>query len=181
MAANSCNDLQHELNRHHHFQADFVQQVHSDDGLLLQKSKGHVWLQRPGTLKWQALSPEQHIVLLHGNHISLYQPDLKQLIVKKFDKAMADTPIDLLMSDNTTIQGRYRCQYQAGLWRLIPKHPMPLSHMVLHFEEEQLVRLSYVDRVGQSTHVAFHNLSTEHIPQQVFQLHVPKDTDIVQQ
>ena len=74
----------------------FTQTVIAKSGRKPQQSAGIFALQRPGKFRWSYETPYKQLLVSDGNKLWSYDPDLKQVAVKKLGSAFGASPAALL-------------------------------------------------------------------------------------
>jgi outer membrane lipoprotein carrier protein len=82
--------------RHRLQRADFDQKVYDRSGKLVQESKGNFAFLRPGRFRWTYAKPNPQLIVGDGERVWVYDEDLKQVTVRKLEKALGSTPAALL-------------------------------------------------------------------------------------
>ena len=95
--ANALEKLQRFLQSAQTLRADFSQTVTAKNGKTPQISSGVMFISRPGKFRWQIERPYSQLLVGDGEKIWIYDPDLKQVTVKKMDEALGNTPAALLI------------------------------------------------------------------------------------
>jgi len=76
--------------------ADFEQTVYDRAGKVADHSTGRFELARPDKFRWTYEKPHQLLLLSDGHKLWTYDPDLRQVSVRRMDQAIASTPAALL-------------------------------------------------------------------------------------
>lgn len=101
--AEPVSDLKAWLHDTHTLKADFSQSA--TGGMAIGgKSQGSMAISRPGKFRWSIVKPYTQLMVGDGARIWLYDPELKQVIVRKSDKALGGSPAALLAGDNDVEQ-----------------------------------------------------------------------------
>jgi outer membrane lipoprotein carrier protein len=100
--ADSVADLKNWLRDTRTLKADFAQT--SVGGIGGGKSQGAMAISRPGKFRWSISKPYTQLMVGDGSRIWLYDPELKQVIVRPSDKALGGSPAALLAGDNEVEQ-----------------------------------------------------------------------------
>jgi outer membrane lipoprotein carrier protein len=77
-------------------QGAFTQVVVNRDGRTTQTTAGTFAFARPGKFRWTYEKPHQQLIVGDGQKLWIYDPDLKQVTVKRIDQAISSTPAALL-------------------------------------------------------------------------------------
>ena len=80
--------------------AEFAQTVIAKNGRKPQQSSGQVAISRPGKLRWDIQKPYPQLVVGDGEKIWIYDPELKQVTVRKAGQAIGGSPAALLAGSN---------------------------------------------------------------------------------
>ena len=143
--------------------ADFVQQVLNPQNQALQQTSGTMLLSRPGRFRWDYTKPYKQLIVANGEKVWLYDVDLEQVTVKKFDAAMGSTPA-LLLSSGANIEDNFSVN-DLGMkndlaWvELTPKNKdSGFEKLLLGFGEHNLQHMELQDSFGQLTRLSFTNI-----------------------
>ena len=97
--ADPVTDLKVWLHDTHTLKADFSQST--TGGLAVGgKSQGAMAISRPGKFRWSIVKPYNQLMVGDGTRVWLYDPELKQVISRKSDRALGGSPAALLAGDN---------------------------------------------------------------------------------
>lgn len=88
--------LESYLNKTDSMQAKFEQKLLDARGLLLQQSLGTFTLKRPGKFSWDYIAPYPQKIISNGEKIWIYDTELEQVSVKKYDQILSGAPVILL-------------------------------------------------------------------------------------
>ncbi len=142
------------------FEAEFVQTRYDENDEPVRKSRGVVFLQRPGLFRWSYQDPYKQIIVGDGENLWIYDADLEQVTVKKMQRALATAPITLLtgtapLSEQFEIIDRG--QREGLLWvELRPKvKDTDFRRIFLGLGEETLQVMELRDRFDQVTQIKF--------------------------
>ena len=164
-------------------QANFEQVVIDKTGAVGQRANGTFIFSRPGKFRWNYVKPAQQIVS-DGTKVWIYDQDLNQVTIKKFDTTLSATPAALLTGTakldslfNTTEQGEIN-----GLdWVLAtPKQAdTGFESVRIGFKGEVLAELELKDLFGNRTQLKFTDLkSNVAAPVSTFTFVPPKGADV---
>ena len=151
--------------------ADFAQIVVAKNGKRPQQSTGVMMFSRPGKFRWQIERPYSQLLVGDGKKIWIYDPDLRQVTVKKFDAALGSSPVALLVgesdgkgSDKGALERNFTLREageREGLeWlEAIPKSAdSGFEKLLLGFFGNDLKSMELFDNFGQVTTLFFSNL-----------------------
>ena len=143
--------------------ADFSQVVISKNGKKPQQSTGVMMISRPGKFRWQIDRPDKQILVGDGERVWIYDPDLRQVTVKKMDAALGSTPAALLLGGNS-LEKRFtlrETRENDGLaWvEAVPKQADGgFERLRLGFSGSDLRAMTLFDNFGQVTTFSFSRL-----------------------
>lgn len=144
------------------FTASFQQTVVQKSGKQ-QQASGDVAIQRPGKFDWHYTKPYEQKVVGDGKQLWIYDPDLKQVTVKRLDKALGDSPAALLAGSND-LEKSYKLSESAskdGLdWvEAAPKNrDSGFDKVRIGFKDAQPMAMELADSFGQTTKIRFSNV-----------------------
>ncbi len=147
--------------------ADFSQIVVAKNGKKPQQSSGVMMFSRPGKFRWQIEKPYAQLLVGDGEKVWIYDPDLRQVTVKKVDAALGSTPAALLVGEGggkSTLEKNFTLREageREGLEWLdaIPKTPdSGFEKLQLGFSGNDLKAMELFDNFGQTTSLFFSRL-----------------------
>ena len=165
----------------------FEQQLVDADDIVIDRSSGTIEIQKPGRFRWTYLEPYEQILVADGLNVWSYDVDLEQVTVKAQAEVLANTPALLLGgSQNVLDDFEYIGSFEerGTVWvRLRPKTTdNGFTKIELGFDEGKLSRMIFSDNLGQTTLIAFFDLSiNESIDAHRFSFSPPDDVDVVGQ
>lgn len=147
--------------------AEFTQTVVGKSGKAPQTSSGTMLISRPGKFAWLIDKPYKQQLVGDGEKVWMYDPDLRQVTVRKFDAALGSTPAALLVGGDALEKNFTLAEAgtREGLdWvEAIPKSPdSGFEKLQLGFEGSELKGMQLQDNFGQTTSLAFSRI--EHNP-----------------
>ena len=80
--------------------ARFAQMVLDKNLKPLQQSTGSMQFARPGKFRWQYDKPYEQVIVSDGSRVWLYDKDLNQVTIRRFDRALGSSPAALLAGSN---------------------------------------------------------------------------------
>jgi len=89
------------------FQAEFVQEQPEEHFFRINQSFGEFYLARPGLMRWNYTRPDQQQILVDGQRLWVYEPELAQVSVQRVSEIQADIPLAWLLFDEP-IEQTYR-------------------------------------------------------------------------
>lgn len=166
-------------------QAEFKQELHDNHEFLLQESAGTFSLQRPGKFLWDYVRPYPQKIISNGTKIWIYDSELEQVSVKKYDQVLTGAPVLLLdkqkpLHEDFTV---FDLGQKNGLFwvRLEPKSTEnDFKQIKIAMDGPRLHSMKLIDNFDQTTTLIFTNLKTNlRLAQDMFEFVPPSGTDIV--
>ncbi|HQU15667.1 MAG: outer membrane lipoprotein carrier protein LolA [Chromatiales bacterium 21-64-14] len=164
--------------------ADFAQSVVDDRGQVVQKSRGTLYLERPGRFRWDYQEPPE-LIVADGKRLWFYDSGLEQVTVRPLEQGLGDLPVALLTSTRS-VETRFHIRDLGigdGLhWlRLIPRTKgSGFDWMRLGFRGDLLVRMQLRDSLGQTTRIAFTQVQRNpKLDPKLFQFTPPPGVDVI--
>ena len=173
--------------------ADFAQIVVAKNGKRPQQSSGVMMFSRPGKFRWQIERPYNQLLVGDGQRVWIYDPDLRQVTVKKVDVALGSSPVALLVGDSdgknagkSALEKNFTLREageREGLeWlEAIPKSPdSGFERLQMGFAGSDLKAMELFDNFGQTTTLFFTHL--ERNPQlapALFRFTPPAGVDVI--
>ena len=165
--------------------AEFTQTVVGARRDLVQSSEGYLRIARPQQFKWVSQTPYPQTIVTVGDKLYVYDPDLRQVQVKRLDQALAGTPALVLLGTSDDIAAQFdvtREESEDGLqFVLAPKNPDAVyTEIRMTFVAKRLERIEILDSLGQVTDVNFRNLEINGpLAPDEFEFSVPPDADLI--
>ncbi|HSQ02747.1 MAG TPA: outer membrane lipoprotein chaperone LolA, partial [Burkholderiales bacterium] len=143
--------------------ARFAQMVLDRNGKVLQQVTGTMEFSRPGKFRWEYQKPYEQLIVGDGSRIWIYDKDLKQVTVRKLDRALGASPAALLAGSNEIEKGYALSDAGShdGLdWlEAVPKaKDTPFERIRLGFKKNTLEAMDMKDQFGQTTVIKFADL-----------------------
>ncbi len=147
--------------------AGFTQIVVAKNGTRPQQSSGVMIFSRPGKFRWQIEKPYSQLLVSDGEKVWIYDPDLRQVTVKKVGNALGGTPAALLAGESggkSTLEKSFTLREageREGLeWvEAVPKsQESGFEKLRLGFAGSDLKAMELFDNFGQTTSLYFSNL-----------------------
>ena len=183
--ADSVADLKSWLRETRTLKADFAQT--SAGGIGGGKSQGTMAISRPGKFRWSINRPYTQLMVGDGSRIWLYDPELKQVIVRKSDKALGSTPAALLAGDNDAEQQfnfKADGEHAGAEWVIAePKqNDTGFVRIRIGLAANELKGMVLEDSFGQITTLAFTNVVRNgDVPGSLFRFTPPAGADVLKQ
>ena len=183
--ADSVADLKSWLRDTRTLKADFAQT--SAGGIGGGKSQGAMAISRPGKFRWSIIKPYNQLMVGDGSRIWLYDPELKQVIVRKSDKALGGSPAALLAGDNDVEQRfvlKADGEHGGAQWVIAePKqNDTGFVRIRIGLSGQELKGMILEDSFGQTTTLIFSNVvRNADVPVSQFRFSPPAGADILKQ
>ncbi|MFS1287802.1 outer membrane lipoprotein chaperone LolA [Pseudomonas piscis] len=167
--------------------ARFSQLTLDGSGTQLQETAGEMSLQRPGLFYWHTDAPQEQLMVSDGQKVSLWDPDLEQVTIKKLDQRLTQTPALLLSGDVSKISESFdiTSKEAGGVMDFVlkPKTRDTLfDSLRLSFRNGMINDMQLIDSVGQRTNILFTGIkANESIPASRFKFDIPKGADVIQE
>lgn len=165
--------------------AEFSQLVTSKSGRKPQQSSGAVAISRPGKLHWEIRKPYPQLMVGDGEKFWIYDPDLKQVTVKKVGQAIGSTPAAILsgsneLEKNFTLKEAGEAEGLAWVEARSKAQDSGFDSIRLGFEDNDLKAMDLVDNFGQTTHIRFTRIERNAaLPASLFKFVPPAGADVV--
>lgn len=175
----------YKLNQHlkqlHTLKAQFKQIVKSQDGQVLQRSSGQVVIKRPDHFKWHIQKPQPQTIITDGQHLWIYQPDLKQVTQRRLQKNIGQIPLLLLTERKVDLQKNFHVQQVAqGAFKLSPKKQASFSYIRIRFVHSEPQQMTIAMASGQTTHIQLQKTQfNQSVKDKQFQFEAPQDVQVI--
>ncbi len=170
--------------------ADFSQTVTVKNGKKPQFSSGSMAISRPGKFRWQIEKPYPQLIVGDGAKVWVYDPDLRQVTVKKVDAALGSSPAAVLTgtAGSSELEKNFALRTlgvsaQDGMdWlEATPKNPESgFEKLRIGFVGDEIRAMELFDAFGQTTWVAFTNIERNPaLPATLFSFTPPAGADVI--
>ena len=183
--ASSVEELKRLLEQTTTARARFAQMVLDKNMKKLQQATGTMQFARPGKFRWEYDKPYEQVIVSDGARVWLYDKDLNQVTVRKYDRALGTSPAALLAGSNE-IEKNYRFSTvgsQDGLeWlEAVPRtQDTAFERIRLGFGKAGLEAMELRDQFGQITMIKFSTIERNaKIPPEAFTFTPPKGADVI--
>jgi outer membrane lipoprotein carrier protein len=165
--------------------ANFTQVVYDGNGRQVAQASGEFSIARPGRFRWTVDKPYKQLLVGDGERVWIYDQDLNQVISRKSDRALGNTPAALL-------SGREEVE-AAFEWRDLPAadglewlgatpkdKDAAFRELRLGFDADGLVALDVLDNFGQRTVIRVSRLERNpKLGAELFRFTPPAGADVV--
>ena len=165
--------------------ADFVQQVFDENLSRIDESQGTLRLQRPNRFRFEYFPPLPTLIVSDGTRVWLYDPELKQVTVRRVDTTIGDTPAVLLSSGEPVendFDVRELGEVSGLVWvGLRPKSEnATFTDIRLGFDEQTLRMMEMADSFGQVTQLRFARMDRNaEVNSALFRFTPPQGVDVM--
>jgi outer membrane lipoprotein carrier protein len=185
LGASTVDELKALLQQTTTARAHFAQIVLDSNMKTLQQATGTMQFSRPGRFRWEYDKPYEQLIIGDGNRVWLYDKDLNQVTVRRFDRAIGSSPAALLAGSNE-IEKDYTLKGLAsrdGLdWlEAVPRTPDTAFESVkLGFGKGGLEAMELRDAFGQITVIKFSTIERNaRLAPELFRFTPPKGVDVI--
>ncbi len=146
------------------FQANFTQTLTDDSERTITYS-GKVQIERPNLAKWEYVSPVKKDIYINSRQVTIIEPELEQVIVRKLDKDL--DIFKILQSAKKVGTDRYLALYLKREFKI---------KMV----DDKLVSITYQDDFENRINIVFSSQQTNQIiPPERFVPNMPNGFDLL--
>ncbi|RMP66453.1 hypothetical protein ALQ18_03027 [Pseudomonas marginalis pv. marginalis] len=167
--------------------ARFTQMTLDGGGTQLQQTAGEMAVQRPGLFFWKTDAPNEQTIVSDGQKVTLWDPDLEQVTIKKLDPRLNQTPALLLSGDVSKISDSFDITSKQTSnvieFVLKPKSKDTLfDSLQLSFGNGVINNMRLIDSVGQRTDILFSGVKANGVVDaSKFKFVIPKGADVIQE
>ena len=167
--------------------AHFAQMVLDKNLKMLQQSTGSMQFARPGKFRWEYDKPYEQVIVGDGSRVWIYDKDLNQVTVRKFDTALGSSPAALLAGSNDIDQSYQLTATgsQDGLdWiEAVPRsQDTAFEKIRLGFSKSGLEAMELRDQFGQVTVIKFSAIERNaRLSADAFSFAPPKGADVIRE
>lgn len=161
--AGAVDQLRHFLDGTRTLKAEFSQSVVGKSGKKPQQSSGTVAISRPGKLRWEIQKPYPQLMIGDGDKFWIYDPELKQVTIRKVGQAIGATPAAILsgsneLEKNFTLKEGGESEGLAWVEAQPKSDEAGFQKIRLGFAGNDLKAMDLLDNFGQTTLVRFSHL-----------------------
>jgi outer membrane lipoprotein carrier protein len=170
--------------------ADFRQNYRAP-GVEMSES-GTFWMKKPGLMRWEYREPETKLFVADGRDSYLYNPQDRQVMVRRFSPAeLHSTPLqfllgrgDILKSFSVSRESESAARIQGTvLLRLVPREDDPnYSYFDLECDQNtfDLRRILIRERTGNTSEFILTNVTTNvKVDSNKFAFKIPKGAEVI--
>ena len=183
--AASVEELKSLLQQTNTAKARFAQMVLDKNMKKLQQATGTMQFARPGKFRWEYDKPYEQVIVSDGTRVWLYDKDLNQVTVRKYDRALGTSPAALLAGSNE-IESFYNLDAKGTKGGLDWLEAFPKSEDTMFqkgrmgFKGNTLDTMELYDHLGQVTVIRFSRIQRNpKLAQDAFVFTPPKGADVL--
>jgi outer membrane lipoprotein carrier protein len=165
--------------------AEFTQTVVGKAGRKPQQSAGSLAISRPGKLRWDIQKPYPQLMVGDGDKFWIYDPELKQVTVRKMGQAIGSTPAALLSGSNDlernfSLKDGGEADGLSWVEALPKSQDSGFEKVRLGFAGSDLKAMELFDNFGQTTLVRFSRIERNpSLPANLFKFTPPAGADVI--
>lgn len=185
LGASTVDELKNLLQQTTTARAHFAQIVLDSNMRMLQQATGTMQFSRPGKFRWEYDKPYEQIIVGDGARVWLYDKDLNQVTVRRFDRALGSSPAALLAGSNE-IEKDYTLtglSSRDGLdWlEAVPRtRDTAFERIKLGFGRSGLEAMELRDQFGQITVIKFSTIERNaRLPPEAFRFTPPTGAAVI--
>jgi len=185
LGASTVDELKSLLQQTTTARAHFAQIVLDSNMKTLQQATGTMQFSRPGKFRWEYDKPYEQTIVGDGTRVWLYDKDLNQVTVRRFDRAIGSSPAALLAGSNE-IEKDYTLKglpSRDGLdWlEAVPRTlDTAFERIRLGFGKTGLEAMELRDQFGQTTVIKFSTIERNaKLAPELFRFTPPKGVDVI--
>jgi outer membrane lipoprotein carrier protein len=185
--ADSLQQLREFLTQTSSARGDFSQAAGARTGSRSQQTSGGTFeFARPGRFRWETTKPYQQTIVSDGSKLYVYDPDLKQVTVKKLRGAIPASPASILFGSNDferDFQISSDGEHDGIEWVLAKPRSQDSSfdRIRIGFRDGLPVAMELADSFGHTTELRFSGLQRNpKIDPAQFHFDPPKGADVLE-
>ena len=165
------------------FEAQFTQSTFSDQNFGGESQQsGYIAFKRPGKFLWVVKEPFEQYILLDGDQLNIFDPDLEQLTRSSIDESQENSVAGILMSPSKDLLEEFDVTRKASVFFLIPRREdAEFQEIQIEFQNDQIQSFTILDHFDSTSKFQFSNIRmNEEIASETFEINVPPETEIVE-
>ena len=185
LGASTVDELKTLLQQTTTARAHFAQIVLDRNMKTLQQVTGTMQFSRPGKFRWEYDKPFEQLIVGDGTRVWLYDKDLNQVTVRRFDRALGSSPAALLAGSNeiekdymlTGLSSRDGLEWLEAVPRT---RDTAFERINLGFGRSGLEAMELRDQFGQITVIKFSTIERNaKLAPELFRFAPPKGVDVI--
>ena len=169
-------------------QGRFEQTIVDQGGVRLQEANGTMILARGNRFRWHTVAPFEQLAVSDGEWVSVFDPDLEQVIIKPLGEQSANTPALLFGGDPAEVADAFEVRLvdqhgSSRTWQLEPKQGDAMfTQLEVTFDGAVPAYMRLEDALGQQTGIEFLDLTlNQPVTAAQFRFEPPPGTDVIRQ
>ena len=162
-------------------QGAFSQETSDEDGRVLERSEGHLWISRPNRFNWRYESPYEQQIVADGERVWVYDVDLLQVTVRPIEEVLGSGPALLLSGELEALEEQFHI-HRDGDWLVLEPREggWEIEEARLRFEDGVPVEIMVLDGLGQTNTLRLKALeANEPIDDERFRFEPPVEADVI--
>ena len=120
------------LNGIESLEANFLQEITDQDGVVLETSQGFLKIKKPNKYRWVYFSPMEQEIVSNGDKIWIHDPELEQVVVR--DTLDSDpNMLDFILEDPSVIAKTYSIE------PLLDERELEEKFLLTHLKEASVI------------------------------------------
>lgn len=155
-------ELMERLSHIEQFSAAFEQEIIDNVGNILQSGGGDISVKRPNLVHWNTTSPDESLIVSDGESIFLFDPFIEQVTAYKLDGAIANTPILLITSNDSSLWEHYSVSKFSENNYVIHANDVNsrIKTLEINFNDSrELSGFTFLDVTGQLSRILLKNIN----------------------
>ena len=146
------------------YEANFTQQVLTNNDTEFDRTEGQFVLKRPNRFRWEVKTPYQQTIIADGKVLYSIDHDLEQVTLADLEQSLTNSPIQILSKANQDLDAVFETEFGESddryeFFILTPKDPSAtFEQILLGFSDERLASIELFDSLGQITVVRLLNV-----------------------
>ena len=169
--------------------ADFVQVATITSLNRQQTSSGHLYIEKPHSIRWEYTQPEAQTILYDGTTLRIYTPKRRQLLQSVVDENNRTNVALLFLAGIGKLQAAFEVtplpspEPQFAYLRLVPRSSQAgftELHIAVNTQSYFVEKLRIHDSIGNLTEIRLSSLQVHTaLPAKTFELVLPPDTEVL--
>ncbi len=182
--ANALADFERFVAQTQSGRASFEQTVTDAQGKVTQKNQGQFAFVRPGKFRWSYEKPAQ-LIIGDAGRVTLFDPELNQVTIRKLEQAFSSTPAALLSGKNDiatafTLVAQPDAEGLTWLEAIPRSKDAGIERIRMGFAKGELSTMELGDAFGNKTRLAFSRFEKNaRVPAAEFAFTPPKGADVI--
>jgi outer membrane lipoprotein carrier protein len=181
--ASPADELSSLLNKTIAFSGQFSQSVYDNKFQLIEEANGKVVFKKPHFFKWIYQAPHQNQIIGDGETVYIYDPDLSQVIMSKFNQSKSNNPANIFFLNNIEESFKvtkiliedetwYRCESKSK--------DIDYQSIEISFNEDKIHGMRVIDGLQNKIIINFVNISQNpNIDEASFLFNVPDNVEVI--